>query len=225
MIGITKTSAVLVSLVLSLTVFTTPVDSSPEAITAEIDLQSQVNVVPNQSNETTVSISGTFYIETKSGVDQADTDASLSVSGGPWTANINPRSFQSVEKQVFYDFTVTVVVPQDANAGESGSYTVEIVFSNLFGSSDPETAPLRITLEEGPQVGDDDGNGGNATVPQTPKSFPYWLIFLGGIVILVAIGVVWAVRNLEIVRETSGDRRIMLREKDSGKVFDRRKRD
>lgn len=214
-----------VAISLFLLSITSVATSSPEAIMADVDITSQLSVVPNRANQTDIPITGTFYITEKSGIDQPlETDASVSVSGGPWPATVDPSTFQAVEKEIFYEFTVTVMVPQDASPGESGSYTVEVVFSNVMGSSDPETASVRITLESGPQTGDDEP-GGNTTAPPAPSSFPYWLVFLGGILILVAVGVIWAVRNLEVVRETSGDRRIMLREKDSGRVYDGRKRD
>jgi len=50
-----------------------------------------------------------------------------------------------------------------------------------------------------------------------------WPIFIVIIVIGLVIAGIWAKKNLEFVREEDGSRRVMLREKDTGHIFGRKK--
>lgn len=213
-----RSAAAFLALIILMTASSPAVFGSPSVVQGSISVDSPVEIVPNKANETTVSIPGSFRVDSKNGPDTLlVTDAGLSISGGTWSAALSETHWEGIEEGRIYTFTITVIIPAGSAAGESVTYTLTLVFSNILGSSTPETTPLNIVLMRIPN-GDndpDDGPDDNDTAdqPDVGNPFPIWIIFVGGLVVLLAGGAVWAFRNLEMVREDDGGRRIMMKER------------
>jgi hypothetical protein len=217
--GPRSASAIIVLLLLSIA-SSPAVFGSPTTVAGSISIDSPVEIVPNRNSETPVNIPGSFRVDTKDGPDTLlTTSADLSISGGSWTASLSETHWEDIQEGMIYQFTVTIVLPNGTTAGESSTFTLALVFTNLLGTSTPETAPLNIILMQMPN-GDNDPDEGpddNSTteIPSVENPFPIWIIFIVGLIILLLIGFIWALRNLQMVVEDDGGRRIMMKERKS----------
>jgi len=171
-------------------------------------------------NSTTISLTGFFRIEEATGADQLLTArAELSLNGVVWEANISPSSFDDLEIGLEYHFVIAITVPAGEQDGAAAAFTVTLVVSNVLNSVQ-DTDVFKVVCHRDRS---DDG-GGNILPLRVGAEFPWAIfIFAVGLLSLIATGIVWAVRNYELVREIGGSRRIMLREKRSGRLLKGRK--
>jgi len=114
---------------------------------------------------------------------------------------------------------VVVKVPFDVKDGATQTFSVRLTLTNqLSSASDQASFSVVVQREE---VADDDdgplGLPGDSSVPILP------ILFIGAILVFVAVAGVWISKNIEIVREVGGRRRIFFREKGSGRILGKRK--
>ena len=191
------------------------VSAGHETVSAAVEVPPEVGSKAGRSNDTIIVIDGSFTV-TMSGPDQFLTlTGELSVSQGVWPAGISPSTFSNLIQGERYAFTINVTVPAGSDLPGTGSYVVKLTLSNLLGSTSVEEAFI-VKVE--PQGAVDVEDGG--ILPRFNGGFPWGMvIFVLGLVFLMVLGVIWALRNLEMVREIEGRRRIMLREKRSGRIL------
>ncbi|MGA1822239.1 MAG: hypothetical protein ACMUIG_06910 [Thermoplasmatota archaeon] len=191
---------------------------SPSSVEGSISIDRTVKIVQNRINETEVFVPGTFRVDNMDLQDQPlITSADLSISGEATSASLSQSHWDSVEEYNIYDFEVTVIIPADSPIGPYDTFTLTLTFTNLLGTSTSDPRQLSIDLIANPNNGGnpDDGpdDDGNVTTADVGNPFPIWIIFVGGLGILLAGGAVWVFRNVEMVREEDGGRRIMMKEK------------
>ncbi|HHD15475.1 MAG: hypothetical protein DRN37_08020 [Thermoplasmata archaeon] len=194
-------------------------------IDGEIQINSEWPVIPLEEEETVLLIEGSFMVTEKSGLDIPFTvTATLSLSEGRWEASLRQTEYQNVNEGEVWPFAIDMVIPQDAQVGESSSYTVTLTLKDQISETSTQ-ASFVVRL-----ISSDTGSGGgnSGTVPGnvtssdgTSRAFPIWPLFVLGLVFIGVAAGVWAYRNLEVVREVDGKRRIYLREKDSGRIIGR----
>jgi len=194
-------------------------------IDGEIQINSEWPVIPLEEEETVLLIEGSFMVTEKSGLDIPFTvTATLSLSEGRWEASLRQTEYQNVNEGEVWPFAIDMVIPQDAQVGESSSYTVTLTLKDQISETSTQ-ASFVVRL-----ISSDTGSGGgnSGTVPGnvtssdgTSRAFPIWPLFVLGLVFIGVAAGIWAYRNLEVVREVDGKRRIYLREKDSGRIIGR----
>jgi len=177
-------------------------------------------VVELGENGTVAIIRGTFEVTALTGADQfLALTGEVSVTGGIWSATVDPSVYESIEESTVYEFDVRVQVPSDAAKGESSVHLITLRLSNV--RVDQEFTSLTTVRLAGSSG---EGEMDDAPFLVRSEDIPWGIvIFIVGLVFLLALGIVWAVRNLEMVREVGGSRRIMLREKESGRLIKGRK--
>lgn len=215
----TRITAMATTIILLLLALALGADAGPSAIGGDIDVPGEVTVQSRPGNDTDVSVAGTFRVTAKNGPDQfLRLTAALSASGGQWPTVVHPSLFEDVAVGTDYEFTISFSVPAGTLNGTHTAYSVTLLLTNVLGSSqivDSFQVSVRTDIGGG---GDDDGGGDPGGI--SVSDFPWGLlIFIGGLFIFLGLGIVWAYRNLELVREVGGRRRIMMREKSSGRLL------
>jgi hypothetical protein len=196
--------------------------SGPAAVSGEINMENQWPVVPKDGEPTVLAVQGSFILNEKTGLDLfGPVAATLTVSSGQWDAEPRITTYGDVTPGEWVNFMIDITIPEDARAGENSPYTVTVRFEGQVGE-DEVTGGFVVTIMSA--TGDDDTSGpddddsqGNNTVEA--KGFPIWPVFLLGLIAILVVSGIWAYRNVEVVRETDGKRRIYLREKDTGRIF------
>jgi len=201
-----------------------PVSAGPEGITATIEVPAENRIVLGNKT-TTVSIEGYFAILERSGLDTVGTiSANLEVIGGEWAKTLSRNRWNDVEKNNNYDFTLKVEVPPGVGAGQSESYNLVLTFRNQFDQEvGSASAGTLLVVETIIDIGDDDEENDDVLAPVEDGSVSLLIpIFVLGLVIGLVVVLIWARKNLELVRSQDGRRRIYLREKDSGHIVGRK---
>jgi len=195
-----------------------PASSDPSAVDGEIDLPQEVIVQGHEGNGTIVVVMGSFTVTAKNGADQIlRLGGSLSIAGDDWPATIEPSTFSDLTVGTPYEFSIVFTVPAGTASDTMTSYSVTLVLQNVLGNTQIADS-FQATVEQ--RRDDGDGGGGVLDELRGDVEVPWGLlIFFGGLWVFMALGVVWAYRNLELVREVGGRRRIMMREKGSGRLL------
>jgi hypothetical protein len=196
--------------------------SSPSAISGDINLENQWPIAPLKGEETVLQVQGAFILTERSGLDLiSPVTATVSVSSGQWDAVPRVSSYSDVTPNEWTKFIIDVTIPPEARSGENSPYTVTVRFEGQV-SNDEVTAGFVVTIISvtgDDDTVDDDVDPSDTGNDQENKRFPYWPVFLLGLIAILVIAGIWAYRNVEIVRETDGRRRIYLREKDTGRII------
>jgi len=211
-------TVVLLAVVLQTVAFAAP--STVEA-TISIPETNDLNLVANQSKE--LVIEGSFVVtDTGLGDTLGGLTATLMVSGDEWNPILSDSRWTNVEVNKEYRFNLTVTIDRGARAGETNTYTLTLTFSNPRGNVGTATKGVTVSISSRIDNGGDDDDD-DVIAPIDDKSFPLWPFFIAAIVIgLIVVGI-WAKKNLEVVHEEDGSKRIMIREKDSGHILGRKK--
>jgi hypothetical protein len=198
-----------------------PAVADVRSVEGEIELPSDVPVVSYPGNETHVTVQGTFRVTAKNGPDQIlRLTGTIAVEGGQWPGAVEPSTFDDVQAGTDYEFTISFIVPAGTEDGANTAYTVTLLLMNILGPNQI-VASFRVEVEnKGGNGGSEDGiDLGSVDM----SDFPWGLfIFIGGLIVFLLLGLIWAYRNLELVREVGGRRRVMMREKHSGRIIKRR---
>jgi hypothetical protein len=213
-----RISAALILILLMITISSPSISGRPSAVEGSISIDRTVQIVQNRMNETEVEVTGTFRVDSMDRPDQTfTTSADLDIDGELSTASLSQYHWDSVEEYRIYTYTVIVIIPADSPIGPYDTYTLTLEFTNMLGTSDTDPAKMTIELITRSNGGEnsDDGPQGNNTADESSvgNPFPIWIIFVGGLVVLLVGGAVWFYRNVEIVREEDGGRRIMMKER------------
>jgi hypothetical protein len=198
-------------------------EAGTSAVSGEINLEGQWPIAPSGSEDNNLQVEGAFILREKSGLDFfSPVSATITVSSGQWTANPRVSTYSDVSSSEWTTFIIDVTIPANAIAGENSQYTVTIRFEGQV-SSDEVSKGFVVNIISATGDDDTDDDDDEQPVendnPDEDKSFPIWPVFLLGLIAVVVVGGIWAYRNVEIVRETDGKRRIYLREKDTGRIF------
>ncbi|MGA1848336.1 MAG: hypothetical protein ACMUHB_03255 [Thermoplasmatota archaeon] len=201
-------------------------EAGPAEVTGSININSETRItLGNDTN--TVRIEGYFSMIEKSGLETVGTiSAGLVVSGGEWTTRLSQDYWNDVERNNHYDFILSVEVPQGVSAGQSESYNLILTFYNQLDQEVGTTSTgtlvvVESILDNGKE--DDDQDDDDGAVPVEDESVSLIIpIFVIGLIIGLVVALIWAKKNLEIVRSDQGKRRIMFREKDSGHILGRK---
>lgn len=199
-------------------------DASPSSVSGDISIPSDTASEKVSNNETDMVVQGNFAITEKTISDAiVPTDASLSISDGTWEAKLSRMNWDNVQKGEENPFTVTVTIPKDATLGMRSSYTLYLVFTDGFGNEVGSTQEdFMVRVDKVVNGDDDDDTIDDEGVKITEdKSIPFIPIFLGGVILALIVGLIWFFKNYEVVREVDGDRKIYLREKDTGRILGR----
>ncbi len=215
---------------ISLIIFSVPSlhfsSAGPSDISATIQLESDWEVALVDEEETPLAIEGAFVLNEKNGWDIiGEVTATLSVSEGQWEAHPRQTVYVDVDVNAWQTFMIDVTIPEEASPGQSSAYTVKILLEGQV-SSDEVTAGFIVTVISANANNDEPNDDDN--VPDSPNvsdggSFPIWPVFLLGLIAVAAFFGFWAYKNIEIVREVDGRRKIYLREKDTGRIFGKEK--
>lgn len=212
---------VLVSVFLSVACLTGAF-SSPSAISGDINLENQWPIAPLKDEETILQVQGAFILTERSGLDLiSPVTATVSVSSGQWDAVPRVSTYSDVTPNEWINFIIDITIPTEARTGENSPYTVTVRFEGQV-SNDEVTAGfvvsiISVTGDDDPV--DDDTKPSDGNEDQENNGFPIWPVFLLGLIAILVIAGIWAYRNVEIVRETDGRRRVYLREKDTGRII------
>lgn len=199
-------------------------DGAPEQVEGDIEMNKEWPLIPNEEGETVMEIIGSFTLSTKSLQDAPwPVTATLSVSEGQWDATPRQTEYIIEETGTWERFYIDVVIPQEVMTGESSSYTVTIHFQGRFSDSTAQEGFLvRIesgSMDDQPTDTDDENDTSTEGDLKDSGSFPIWPIFLLILIVALVIVGIWAYRNIELVREVDGKKRIYLREKDTGRIL------
>ncbi|MDG6225233.1 MAG: hypothetical protein QCI82_06940 [Candidatus Thermoplasmatota archaeon] len=210
-----RTICISLVLMLGLVLGSVGVSAGNETVSATIEVPPEVSSEAMRSNDTVMVIEGYFTV-TRSGPDQLlQLSGALTISQGTWPAEITPSTFSNLVQGERYSFQVNVTVPADSELPGTASYVIELIITNILGSTSFEEA---FIVKVDPPAPVDQGD--ESIIPGFEGGFPWGiLIFVIGLLFLIVLCVVWAFRNLELVREIGGGRRIMLREKKSGRIL------
>lgn len=210
-----RTICIILVLLIGLVLGHAGVSAGHEAVSATIEVPPEVGSEAGRFNDTIIVIEGSFTVA-RSGPDQFLTlTGELSLSLGVWPAMITPSTFSNLVQGERYTFTINVTVPAGSDLPGTGSYLVKLTLTNILGSTSVEEAFI-VKVE--PQGAVDEEDVG--ILPRFKGGFPWGImIFVLGLLFLIVLGVIWAFRNLELVREIGGRRNIMLREKKSGRIL------
>ncbi len=199
-----------------------PADGDVRALSGVVEVDTpDVQVTIYASNETTVEITGYGMLEEKTGLNSlVQTSLRFSLdSGSRWPATISPTStIDDIVVNAFYDYRVTVTIPPGTQAGEMETFTIIGVFEDVSTTFEASASFVLRTavVDAGNNNGGDINN--TASSPESQDGPPTILIvFIIGLLVLLGAGGFWAYRNVEIVKDPNGDRRIYLREKDTGR--------
>ncbi|MFW3146607.1 MAG: hypothetical protein ACMUIE_07325 [Thermoplasmatota archaeon] len=211
-----------ISLIMLLIFSSTAGNSAPLSVVGDISIPADVPASGSSENVTRVVVEGHFVVTEKNGADAVlPISASLSISSGAWDASLSKAQWDNVQRMEENSFTVTVTVPGGVSVGDSASYQLNVRFVNSLGQeSGSAQAPLTVrvdTMEEG--VDDDDGDDDDGSNIIKDDSMPLWPIFIIGVVVVLIAGAFWFFKNYEIVRELDSERKIRLREKDTGRII------
>ena len=200
--------------------------AGPSDISATVQLESDWTIALADEGETPLAAEGAFVLNEKSGWDLiGEVTATLSVSEGQWEAHPRQAVYADVTVDAWQTFMIDVTIPEEASPGQSSAYTVKILLEGQV-SSDEVTAGFIVTVIAANANGDepaDDDDGSDVPDVSDGGSFPLWPVFLLGLIAVAAFVGFWAYKNIEIVREVDGRRKIYLREKDTGRIFGKEK--
>lgn len=213
-------AAVLFSLV-----FTIGSEGSPRTVQSNISIF-DTEIVIRENETTEVQVDGSFMIES---VGAGDTigglSATLTISEATWAPTLSQTFWDNVQQEQDYFFTVDFTIPEDTGVGDSSNPTLYLDFENPIkgdvGSSSRGFEVKVISVIDSGRNDDDDDSG--IISPAEDESFPLWPIFIIVIVIGLVIAGIWVRKNIDFVREEDGSRRIMMREKDTGRILGRKK--
>jgi hypothetical protein len=213
-------------LTLIVTVISYTGDAGPKEVVGTIDITPETAVTVG--NETTpIVIEGFFYIDQRTGLETVGTiSASLQVSGGEWSSSLSQTYWASVDRNNHYDFTLNVDIPMGVGAGQSESYNLLLTFHNqrdqeVGSTSSGSLVRIDEVIDNGRD--DDDKDDDDGAVPVEDESVSLIIpIFVIGLIIGLIVALIWAKKNLEIVRSGDGKRKVMFREKDSGHILGRK---
>jgi hypothetical protein len=216
---------------ISLMMFLVPVlfsggsQAAPTSVSGSIELNDMWPYFPEDEGQETIEIVGSFTISEKSLQDAPfPVTATVTLSPGQWEASLRQSVYEIEETGTWERFYIDVTIPEGVKTGESSSYAVSIHFQGRFSDSSAQ-AGFTVKIESGSMdddISDDDDDDGNSEGDlQNTGSFPIWPIFLLILIIALIIAGIWAYRNIEVVREVDGKRKIYLREKDTGRILGR----
>ncbi len=196
--------------------------SSPSSISGDINLENQWPIAPLKDEETVLQVQGAFILTEKSGLDLiSPVTATISVSSGQWDAVPRVSTYSDVTPNEWTNFIIDITIPIEARTGENSPYTVTVSFEGQV-SNDEVTAGFVVTIISvtgDDDTVDDDSEPSEGNNDQENNGFPIWPVFLLGLIAVLIIAGIWAYRNVEIVRETDGRRRVYFREKDTGRII------
>ncbi len=199
-----------------------PADGGVRALSGVVEVDTpDVQVTIYASNETTVEITGFGMLEEKTGLNSlVQTSLRFSLdSGSRWPATISPTgTIDDIEVNAFYDCRVTVTIPPGTQAGEMDTFTIIVVFEDVSTTYEASASfVLRTAIVD---TGNNNGGDLNNTA-SSPESddgpHTILIVFIIGLLVILGAGGFWAYKNVEVVRDPNGDRRIYLREKDTGR--------
>ena len=201
-----------------------PVEGGGKALMGTVGVDTpDVQVTIYASNETTVEITGFGMLEEKTGLNSlVQTSLRFSLdSGSKWPATISPTgTIDDIEVNAFYDYRVTVTIPPGAQAGEMDTLTIIGVFEDVSTTYEASASfVLRTAVVD---TGNNDGGDLNSTATSSESDDgqnTILIVFIIGILVILGAGGFWAYKNVELVKDPNGDRRIYLREKDTGRPF------
>ncbi len=203
-----------------------PADGDVRALSGVVEVDTpDVQVTIYASNETTVEITGYGMLEEKTGLNSlVQTSLRFSLdSGSRWPATISPTStIDDIVVNAFYDYRVTVTIPPGTQAGEMETFTIIGVFEDVSTTFEASASFVLRTavVDSGNNNGGDINN--TASSSESDDGPPtVWIVFAIGLLALLGAGGFWTYKNVEIVKDPNGDRRIYLREKDTGRPFKR----
>jgi len=198
-------------------------DSDPSTISGDVNIENDWPIAPIGSEETILEVKGSFILTEKTGFDLiSPVTATVSVTSGKWNAVPRVSTYEDVAANQWISFIIDVSIPPDARAGENSPYTVTVRFEGQVSEDEVSKGFVVNILNAGGNDNPSNDPVGNQTMDQRgedSKGFPIWPVFLLGLIAIAVVGSIWAYRNVEMVRETDGKRRIYLREKDTGRIF------
>lgn len=205
--------------------------AGPFAVSGDINIPSDTPIEKVSDNVTIVRVQGGFAINEKTFPHTfASIDAELSISMGNWEALLSQTTWSNVQRGEDNPFTVTITVPRDATIGMTASYTLYLVFTDTTGAevgTTQENFMVRVDRvsisgnDDDDDIGLDDDDDLNVS---EDESIPILPIFGIGVLIVIVVGLIWFFKNYELVRETEGERKIHLREKDTGRILGKKGR-
>ncbi len=199
-----------------------PVEGGGKALMGTVGVDTpdiQVTIYP--SNETKVEITGYGMLQEQNGVIvPLETSLRFYLGGeSKWTATITPTSkIDGIQVDHPYEYRVIVTIPPGTTAGESETYTVNGLFEDRLETYEASAGfVIRTAVVD---TGNNNGGDLNSTAA-SPESDDgqntILIVFIIGLLVILGAGGFWAYRNVEIVKDPNGDRRIYLREKDTGR--------
>ncbi|MCK5773096.1 MAG: hypothetical protein KAH57_04855 [Thermoplasmata archaeon] len=201
-----------------------PAEGGGEALMGTITVDTpDVLVTIYPSNETQVEITGYGMLEEQNGVIvPLETSLRFYLGGdSQWAATITPAStIDGIQVDHTYEFRVIVTIPPGTTAGESETYTVNGLFEDRLETYEASAGfVIRTAVVD---TGNNNGGGLNntATSPESDDGqHTVLIVFIIGLLVILGAGGFWAYKNVELVKDPNGDRRIYLREKDTGRPF------
>ncbi len=198
----------------------TSVNGAPSTISGDIEVQPEWQVFVEGRNDTILNIDGQFRVAEKNGLDTLlDLTATLGVTGGDWKAQLSKTTYPNVVPGEIYPFKVVVTVPFDVKDGAAQTFSVKLTLTNQLNTAQVQ-ASFTVTVQREEVPDDDDGPLGlpsGSSIPLLP------ILFVAAVLVFAAVFGVWVSRNIEIVREVGGRRRIFFREKGSGRILGKRR--
>jgi hypothetical protein len=210
-----------------LTLTMTGAIAGPSDVQGDIQVQGEYPVVITEGETLGFDIEGYFAVTGRSGFESVGTiSARLTISEGQWNPVLSQTTWNSVDQNENYDFTISVTIPNGTGLGESSAYTLLLTFYNSLDQevgSDTAGFSVRVETILPSSDDDDDTSDDDDMAPIEDESFPLWPFFIIFIVIGLVIVAIWLKRNIEVVREEDGSHRVLFREKDSGHILGRKK--
>lgn len=201
-------------------------NAGPNEVGGSIDINEEWPIVPNEEGDTVMEIVGSFTLDTKTLQDSlSSVTATLSLSEGQWEASLRQTEYIIEDTDTWERFYIDLIIPTDAMVGQSSTYTVTVQFQGRFSESSAQDGfTVRVdsgTMDDDTVTTDTDSDTGGEGDLKSSTNFPLWPIFLLILIVAIVIVGIWAYRNIEIVQETDGKRKIYLREKDTGRILGR----
>jgi hypothetical protein len=222
--SISSRSILFVITVLSMVFLSGTSSAGHSALAGEVQLaNNNWEIAKAEDGETILPVEGAFMVTEKSGLDIiGEVTATISVSTGQWQAEPRQVVYNDIPVDAWQTFVIDVTIPEDESPGMTSSYSISIY---LEGQVSEETLTQGFVVTLMSESGDDDDtdpddNGAsNDNDGEGGSSFPIWPLFVLGLIVLLVFVIIWAYRNIEVVREVDGRRKLYLREKDTGRIF------
>ncbi|MGA1866298.1 MAG: hypothetical protein ACMUFK_02390 [Thermoplasmatota archaeon] len=197
----------------------------PQDVQADLSIPPETSLTLRENKTAEIDIDGFFTVTSMGPLDAVGgLTANLEITGNGWDPQLSQTVWTDVQVQTDQSFVVSLTIGPDTVTGDRNSYTLTLTFSNSISGAvvGTENTVMSVNIEDILDDGDrDDDDDGSPIIED--ESLPLWPFFLGAIVVGLVVMAIWAKLNLEVVREEDGRRHIYIREKDSGRIFGRKK--